>query len=235
MENAQKVLLVEDDPDICELVRIILRSENFEVEFAHDGRSGLEKIHQNPYDLIILDLMLPKVDGWEICRRLRQNPASRSTPIIMLTAKGEEKDKVYGLELGADDYITKPFRPREFLARVKALLRRTISYNQPAETLSFGKLQIQTQNYQALFSEKQIDFSPREFELLVTLAANPGRTLGREQLLEKVWGYDYFGSTRTIDEHVKRIRQKLAAVDPDNTYLQTVWGVGYKFEVKKNA
>ncbi|MGI6575541.1 MAG: response regulator transcription factor [bacterium] len=235
MEITHNALLVEDDIDICELVRIILRAENFALELAHDGRTGLELAQSKSYNLIILDLMLPQLDGWEICRQLRQNPETRSVPIIMLTAKGEEKDKVLGLELGADDYITKPFRPREFLARVKALMRRTTDYNQPDATLQFGELIIQPRSYLVLFRDQQVDFSPREFELLVILATNLGRPFNREQLLEKVWGYAYFGGTRTIDEHVKRIRQKLSLVDPGHTYIQTVWGVGYKFEVKQNV
>lgn len=236
MQNIRQALVVEDDNDICELVRIVLRAEAFEVDVANDGQQGLERAMQKPYSLIVLDLMLPKLDGWEICRRLRLNTATRSTPIIMLTAKSEETDKVLGLEVGADDYITKPFRPREFLARVNALLRRSVDYNQPVETLHYGKLLLLPQSYQAVLGEQQILLTPKEFELLVLLARNAGRTMRRDQLLDKVWDYDYPGSTRTVDEHVKRIRQKIALVDPHSTYIQTVWGVGYKFEVRgKNA
>ncbi|MEW5921474.1 MAG: response regulator transcription factor [Bacillota bacterium] len=234
MLNTRQALVVEDDNDICELVRIVLRAEDFEVDIAHDGQEGLDRASQKPYSLIVLDLMLPELDGWEICRRLRQNPGTRSTPIIMLTAKSQEADQVLGLEVGADDYITKPFRPREFLARVNALLRRTVDYNLPGERLQFGKLVILPQSYQAAIGDRQILLTPKEFELLVVLARNAGRTLKREQLLEKVWDYDYPGSTRTVDEHVKRIRQKISMVDPDSTYIQTVWGVGYKFEVRGN-
>lgn len=235
MTNTRHALVVEDDDDISELVRIVLRSEDFVVDIANDGQMGLEMAIAKPYNLIILDLMLPTLDGWEICRRLRAASSTRSTPIIMLTAKNEESDKVLGLQMGADDYLTKPFRPREFLARVHALLRRTVNYNQPGETLHFATLAIYPQNYQASIDDNSIDLTPKEFELLLILARNAGRTLKREQLLEQVWGYEYPGSTRTIDEHIKRVRQKILRFAPDHTFIQTVWGVGYKFEVKVNA
>lgn len=235
MENMLQALVVEDDNDICELVRIVLRAESFNVDIAHDGQVGLKMASEKVYHLIILDLMLPLLDGWEVCRRLRQNSATRSTPIIMLTAKTEEEDQVRGLEVGADDYITKPFRPREFLARVNALLRRTVQYNQPEETLQFGELTIIPHNYEVFIGDRHVVLTPKEFELLVILARNAGRTLKRDQLLEQVWEYDYFGSTRTVDEHVKRIRQKLSMAEPENNFIQTVWGVGYKFGVKENA
>lgn len=234
MESARRALVVEDDDDISELVRIVLRAENFDVQIVHDGQQGLEVALENSYSLIVLDLMLPRLDGWEICRRLRQNPDKRSTPIIMLTAKAEESDKVKGLEVGADDYITKPFRPREFLARVNALMRRSVDYNQPAKSLQFGKLVIYPRNYQAFVEDRAIILTPKEFDLLVILASNAGQTLTRDHLLEQVWGYEFYGNTRTIDEHVKRIRQKIAPADPNNTFIQTVWGVGYKLEVRKN-
>jgi DNA-binding response OmpR family regulator len=235
MAYIRQALVVEDDNDICELVRIVLRAESFSVDIACDGQIGLAMALEKQYSLIILDLMLPKLDGWEICRSLRENSATRSVPIIMLTAKGEEEDKVTGLEAGADDYITKPFRPREFLARVTALLRRTVNYNQPGETLIFDNLTIYPDNYQVLIGDQQIILTPKEFELLVILARNAGRIFKRDQLLEQVWGYDYPGSTRTIDEHVKRIRQKISEADFQNTFIQTVWGVGYKFEVRANV
>ncbi len=235
MEISRHALVIEDDNDICELVRIVLRAEDFNVDIAYDGQEGLQMAFEKQYNLIILDLMLPKLDGWEICRRLRENPATRGIPIIMLTAKGEEEDKVLGFEVGADDYITKPFRPREFLARVNALLRRSLNYNQPEEALTFGKLTIYPHNYQVVVGDRQINLTPKEFELLALLARNTGRAFKREQLLQMVWEYDYPGSTRTVDEHVKRIRQKISLVDPDNTFIQTIWGVGYKFEVKGNA
>lgn len=230
-----KALLIEDDNDICELVRIVLRAEDIELDTACDGETGLEKALHEGYDLIILDLMLPQVDGWEICRRLRQTPTTRRAPILMLTAKSEEQDKVLGLELGADDYVTKPFSPREFLARVKALLRRSADYNRPADTVQFGKLYLDAQGYEAFIGEEMIPFTKKEFQLLLVLGSKPGQTFKREQLMEEVWGFDYLGDSRTVDEHVKRIRQKLAEHDPHHTYIQTVWGVGYKFEVKDDV
>ncbi len=230
-----RALLVEDDNDICELVRIILRSESIELDIANDGKCGLHKALDSHYDIVILDLMLPELSGWDVCRKLRQNPGTRSIPIMMLTAKGEEKDKVYGLEQGADDYVAKPFSPREFLARVKALLRRSADYNRSPETMKFEKLFIDAQGYEATVNGKPLSLTPKEFDLLFLLANNAGAVLEREALLEQVWGYNYLGDTRTIDEHIKRIRQKLAEEDPENTYIQTVWGVGYKFEVKADV
>lgn len=230
----QHALLVEDDHDICELVRIILRAESFNIDIIHEGKAGLESALHNPYDIIILDIMLPGIDGWEICRQLRANPKTRSVPIIMLTAKGEESDRVSGLELGADDYITKPFSPRELLARIKALLRRSANFYQ-AEELNFGRLKVDSRAYKLSVDEKTVPLTRKEFELFLLLARNEGSILTREQLLEDVWGYNYFGDARTVDEHVKRVRQKIYSAEPQYTYIQTVWGVGYKFEVKENA
>ncbi len=235
LNQMTKALLVEDDHDICELVRIVLRSESFEVDIVHDGKSGLHKAMEFHYDVIILDLMLPELSGWEICKKLRENPDTRSIPIIMLTAKGEEKDKVHGLELGADDYVAKPFSPREFLARIKALLRRSTDYNRPVETIRMGNLLIDPQGYKAVINETPLSLTRKEFDLLFLLANNAGTALKREDLLEQVWGYNYLGDTRTIDEHIKRLRQKLTDEDPAITYIQTVWGVGYKFEVNQDA
>ncbi len=231
----QRALLVEDDHDVCELVRIVLRSENYAVDFAHDGSTGLRTALDNNYDLIILDLMLPEIDGWEICKQLRENASTRGIPIIMLTAKGEEKDKVLGLEIGADDYVAKPFSPRELLARVKALLRRSTNYNRPLENLHRGNLTINPSRYEVTAHGENINLTPKEFELLLYLAHKSGTIIDREQLLEQVWGYDYFGAARTVDEHIKRIRQKIAAADRQYSYIQTAWGVGYKFEVKKHV
>jgi len=235
VDKPKHALLIEDDIDICELLRIILRSESFQVDIAHDGLEGLRLARAHAYNIIILDLMLPELDGWEVCRQLRSDSSTRSIPIIMLTAKGEESDKVLGLELGADDYITKPFRPREFLARVRALLRRSHDYNRPPRVLKFARLSIDSGGYSVRLQGREINLTPKEFELLLALAHNEGQILSREQLLERVWGFDYTGGTRTIDEHVKRIRQKFSAVDSKCTYIQTVWGVGYKFEVKENV
>ena len=237
MQHKKRVLLIEDDKDICELVRVILRAENFSLDVAHDGRSGLERILSGSYHIVILDLMLPELDGWDVCKKARQNLVARSLPIIMLTAKNEERDKVIGLDLGADDYIAKPFSPREFLARVKALLRRSSQYNEDNKwegIINCGSLSISPQGYKITCGGKKIPLTRREFELFMFLLNSKGKTLKREQLLEQVWGYDYFGDARTVDEHIKRIRQKIAAKDPEHTYIQTVWGVGYKLEVKRN-
>ena len=227
-----RALLVEDDQDICELVKIILRTESFDVDIEYDGDSGSRSALNNEYDIIILDIMLPGLDGWEICKKLRDNPSTKSTPIIMLTAKSEESDRVTGLEIGADDYITKPFSPRELLARIKALLRRSANFNQGKKELHFGKLKIDPEAYQVTAENKLIPLTRKEFELLHILAHHGGSLFSREQLLEQVWGFNYFGDARTVDEHIKRVRQKIASQDPKNTYIQTVWGVGYKFEVK---
>lgn len=235
VKESIRALLIEDDNDICELVRIILRSENINLDIAYDGRVGLDKTLRNNYDLIILDLMLPEIDGWEICRRLRENSSTRSTPLLMLTAKSEEQDKVLGLELGADDYVTKPFSPREFLARVKALMRRSSDYNRPVENIRCGRLFIDAHGYEAYIDDALLPLTRKEFELLLLLASNPGGTIKREQILEQVWGFEYLGDSRTVDEHVKRIRHKLSEQDTQTTYIQTVWGVGYKFEVKDDA
>ncbi len=235
MESARRALLVEDDQHVCELVDIVLRSEGFSLEVASNGHSGLELATRGNYDLVVLDLMLPRLDGWEVCQRLRQNPDTRSVPIIMLTAKGKEEDKVRGLELGADDYLTKPFGLREFLARVRALLRRTHDFRRPSAPLQFGAMEIDHASHRLTMHGQDVELTPKEFALVEMLAHNYGQTLNREQLLQKVWGLDYVGGERTVDEHVKRVRQKLAEADPDHTYIQTVWGVGYRFEVKEDA
>lgn len=235
METNRRALLVEDDQHVCELVGIVLRSEGFSLEVASNGHSALELAAQGNYDLIVLDLMLPRLDGWEVCHRLRRNPHTANVPIMMLTAKGKEEDKVRGLELGADDYLTKPFGLREFLARVRALLRRTRDYRQSPSPLQFGALEIDNSSHRLTLHGQEIELTPKEFALVEMLACNYGQTLNREQLLQKVWGLDYVGGERTVDEHVKRVRHKLAEADPDRTYIQTVWGVGYRFEVKDDA
>ncbi len=234
----KRILIVDDDEHICDLVRIVLEADGFQVEAAFEGNLGLQKIEIQSYDLVILDIMLPGVDGWEICRRIRSGPARR-TPVIMLTAKGEEIDKILGLEVGADDYITKPFSPRELLARVKALLRRVEDYNEdndaPSLPLRAGNLVIDTEKYTVTaYGRQQVELTPKEIQLLALMARNSGKVFPREVLLEQIWGYSYpGGSQRTIDEHIKRLRKKLAGADQQLTYIQTVWGIGYKFEVKK--
>ncbi len=234
----KRILVVDDDEHVCDLVRIVLEADGFRVETVLEGKQGLHKIETQGYDLIILDIMLPGVDGWEICRRIRSGPARR-TPVIMLTAKGEEIDKVLGLEVGADDYITKPFSPRVLLARVKALLRRVEDYDEdngaPDPPLQTGNLEIDIEKYTVVAHGKQrVELTPKEIQLLALMARNNGRVFPRETLLELIWGYSYpGGSRRTIDEHIKRLRKKLAGADPHLTYIQTVWGIGYKFEVRE--
>jgi len=223
-----RVLIIEDQQEVRDLIKIYLE-DDYEVEVASDGVDGLKKFREQHPSLVILDIMLPKLNGWEVCKAIRQES---NTPIIMLTAKGEEVDRVLGLELGADDYVTKPFSPRELLARVRAILRRAIT--QPSENtkdLSFPKLWLSFTSFQVKAGEHLVPLTVKEFELLWQLASNPGRVYTREQLLELVWGYEYHGDVRNVDAHVKRIRRKLEIEPGVADYLATVWGVGYKFEV----
>lgn len=224
---SRKVLIIEDDKNIADLLRIYLEKEEMECHLAADGLMGLERFHAIQPDLVMLDLMLPGMDGWMVCRKIREK--SR-TPIIMLTAKGELEDKVNGLEMGADDYITKPFEMKEVLARVHAVLRRVAGEEAPAEKrLSFDRLVINLDSYELLVNGRRVDTPPKELELLYHLAASPNRVFTRNQLLDEVWGFDYFGDSRTVDVHIKRLREKLEGVSP-RWSLKTVWGVGYKFE-----
>ena len=227
---SQKVLVVEDDINIAELLRLYLEKDGFEVKIAHDGGEGLKLAESEQPDLVLLDIMLPVLDGWQVCRRLRK---TTKTPIIILTAKGETEDKVSGLEMGADDYIVKPFEVKELLARVHAVLRR-IGEEAPAQgkKLTFDKLVINLDSYELIVDGKKIDTPPKEMELLYHLAATPNRVYTRNQLLDEVWGFDYFGDTRTVDVHIKRLREKLEGVS-DQWELKTVWSVGYKFEVNQ--
>jgi len=225
---SRKVLIVEDDKNIADLLRIYLEKEQMECEIAGDGVSGVEKFQKLQPDLVMLDIMLPGLDGWGVCRKIRE---ASKTPIIMLTAKGELEDKVQGLEMGADDYITKPFEMKEVLARVHAVLRRVGEDGQPEEKkLSFDKLVVNLDSYELLVDGKRVDTPPKELELLFHLASSPNRVFTRNQLLDEVWGFDYFGDSRTVDVHIKRLREKLEGVSPQWS-LKTVWGVGYKFEV----
>lgn len=227
---SQKVLVVEDDINIAELLRLYLEKDGFEVKIAHDGGEGLKLAESEQPDLILLDIMLPVLDGWQVCRRLRK---TTKTPVIMLTAKGETEDKVSGLEMGADDYIVKPFEVKELLARVHAVLRRT-GEDAPTQDkkLMFDKLVINLDSYELIVDGKKIDTPPKEMELLYHLAATPNRVYTRNQLLDEVWGFDYFGDSRTVDVHIKRLREKLEGVS-DKWTLKTVWGVGYKFEAEE--
>ena len=222
----RKVLIVEDDKNIADLMRLYLEKESMECQVSNDGLEGLEKFHQFQPDLVMLDIMLPGMDGWTICRKIRE---TSKVPIIMLTAKGELEDKVNGLELGADDYITKPFEMKEVLARVHAVLRRYGEEEQTEKRLTFDKLVINLDSYELLVDGKRVDTPPKELELLYHLASSPNRVFTRNQLLDEVWGFDYFGDSRTVDVHIKRLREKLEGVS-DKWSLKPVWGVGYKFE-----
>ena len=225
---AKKALVVEDDGNIAELLRLYLEKDGFEVAIASDGGTGVRLAQSENPDVILLDIMLPVLDGWQICRKVREN--SR-VPIIMLTAKGETYDKVNGLEMGADDYIVKPFEVKELLARIHAVMRRTEPEAAPTEKkLSFDKLVINLDSYELIVDSKKIETPPKEMELLFHLASTPNRVYTRNQLLDEVWGFDYFGDSRTVDVHIKRLREKLEGVS-DQWSLKTVWGVGYKFEL----
>ncbi len=229
MPSKQVIMIVDDDENIAQLVRLYLEKEGFEVVSFLRGDSAISAFKSNPPALVLLDIMLPGMDGWQVCRAIRQ---ISGIPIIMLSAKDETFDKVLGLELGADDYVTKPFDPKELIARVKAVLRRGQTDQQDNETLSFPGLTISLTRYDVLYQGKQIEMPPKEIELLYFLAAHANTVFTREQLLEKVWGFDYFGDSRTVDVHVKRIREKLTDSEELGWGIRTVWSVGYKFEVK---
>ena len=224
----RKVLIVEDDSNIAELLNLYLKKEGYDTMVAGDGGKALECYHQFRPDLVLLDIMLPVMDGWAVCGKIRETD---STPIIMLTAKGETIDKVSGLEMGADDYIVKPFEMKEVLARVHAVLRRIGEEESRNRRLSFDKLIINLDSYELEVDGRRIDTPPKELELLFHLASSPNRVFTRNQLLDEVWGFDYFGDSRTVDVHIKRLREKLEGVS-EQWSLKTVWGVGYKFEVR---
>ena len=226
---AVSVLIVEDDRNIAELLQMYLEKEGYAVTVAHDGGKGLEKFRTIKPDLVLLDVMMPVMDGWAVCRAIR---SEFQTPIIMLTAKGETDDKVAGLRSGADDYITKPFEMKEVLARIEAVLRRTTGNAAEVKSrrLVFDKLVIDMDAFELTVDGKKVDTPPKEMELLFYLASSPNRVYTRNQLLDEVWGFDYFGDSRTVDVHIKRLREKLESVS-ENWSLKTVWGVGYKFEV----
>ncbi|MBN2853551.1 MAG: response regulator transcription factor [Clostridia bacterium] len=226
--NNYKILVVDDDRNICELIKLYLIKEGYQVFLSHDGLDGIKKYGEISPDLIILDIMLPGADGWEVCRKIKK---SSNTSIIMLSAKGETFDKVLGLELGADDYIVKPFEPKELIARVKAILRRTNSQEKKEDIITIETLSIDKTNYQVKLKDQIIDMPPKEFELLYYLASHPNQVLTRNSILENIWSYDFYGDSRTIDVHVKRLREKIEQED-SAWEIKTVWGVGYKFEVK---
>ncbi|MBE6766498.1 MAG: response regulator transcription factor [Ruminococcaceae bacterium] len=227
--SAKKILIVDDDINICELLRLYLTKEGFDTVVCNDGETALKIALENTPDLILLDIMLPKLDGWQVCRAIRKES---NVPIIMTTAKGETFDKILGLELGADDYVTKPFDAKEVVARVKAVLRRSSPDTENnIKEVKFDKLVINLTNYELIVNGVSVDTPPKELELVYHLASNPNRVYTRDQLLDEVWGFDYYGDSRTVDVHVKRLREKLEGVSNEWS-LKTVWGVGYKFEVK---
>ena len=224
-----KILVVDDDKNICELLRLYLEKEGYDTVVMTDGAAALEAFDTAKPDLILLDVMMPRLDGWQVCREIRKKS---QVPIIMLTAKGEIFDKVLGLELGADDYVVKPFDTKEIIARIKAVLRRIGQNTQTNDVkeVSYDKLVVNMTRYELKVNGNVIDTPPKELELLFHLASNPNRVYTRDQLLDEVWGFEYYGDSRTIDVHVKRLREKLEGVS-DKWSLKTVWGVGYKFEV----
>lgn len=226
---AKKILIVEDDSNIRELLRLYLEREGYEILEAENGAVGLKLWKQENPDMLLLDVMMPVMDGWQVCKEIR---AESRVPIIIITAKGETFDKVSGLEMGADDYIVKPLEMREVIARVRAVFRRFAP--EDSGKISFDNLVIDKQAYDLIINGKRVDAPPKEIELLYFLAQSPNRVFTRAQLLDDVWGFDYFGDTRTVDVHVKRLREKLEGVS-DKWELKTVWGVGYKFETKDGA
>ena len=224
----EKILVVDDDTNICELLRKKQEKEGYVVKIVNDGVSAINAFKQENPDLTLLDIMIPKLDGWQVCREIRK---FSDKPIIMLTAKGETFDKVLGLELGADDYVTKPFDTKEVVARIKAVLRRTAPASDTSDVkeVNYDKLSINLTNYEMKVNGVSVDTPPKELELIYHLASNPNRVFTRDQLLDEVWGFDYYGDSRTVDVHIKRLREKLEGVS-DKWELKTVWSVGYKFE-----
>ena len=223
-----KLLIVDDDPNICDMLKLYFENEGYKIKTAYDGVEGLNTFKMYDPDLVLLDIMMPKKDGWQVCREIREISPK---PVIMITAKGEVFDKVLGLELGADDFIVKPFDMKELSARIKAVLRRFNAHSKTSddEVVKFENIEISLQKYELKLHGKAIDIPPKELELLYFLASNCNRVFTRDQLLDKVWGFDYLGDSRTVDVHVKRLREKLEGVS-EKWILKTVWGVGYKFE-----
>lgn len=229
----EKILIVDDDKNICELLRLYLQKEGYETLLAHDGEAAYAVFEAEKPNLVLLDVMMPRMDGWETCRKIR---AVNNTPVIMLTAKGETFDKVLGLELGADDYVVKPFDAKEVVARIKAVLRRCATAGaakqENGDVIMYDKLSVDLSRYEMKVDGKVVEAPPKELELLYYLASHPNRVFTRDQLLDEVWGFEYYGDSRTIDVHVKRLREKLEDTS-EQWSVKTVWGVGYKFEVKE--
>ncbi len=233
MSDRTTIMVVDDDPNIAHLIRLYLEKEDFAVTVATRGDSAVAAFKKDPADLILLDVMLPGMDGWQVLREIRQ---TADVPIIMITAKDETFDKVLGLELGADDYITKPFDGKEMVARVKAVLRRgQRSEEASSRSVQYPGLKVSRDNYEVVFRDQTLEMPPKELELLYFLASHPNRVFTREQLLEHVWGFEFFGDSRTVDVHVKRLREKLQDSEPLGWQIRTIWGVGYKFEYKKDG
>ncbi len=226
-----KILVSDDDKNICELLRLYLEKEGYEVSIANDGTQAIAKFNAESPDMVLLDIMMPGLDGWQVCREIRKKS---NCPIIMITAKGETFDKVLGLELGGDDYVVKPFDTKEIVARIKAVMRRTGKNTSEGDVkeVRYDKLVVNMTKYELKVDGKIVDTPPKELELLYHLASNPNRVYTRDQLLDEVWGFEYYGDSRTVDVHIKRLREKLEGVS-DQWSLKTVWGVGYKFEVKE--
>ena len=224
MENKPKILIVDDEENICELVRLYIEKEGFDAIIANDGQEAVAKFNKEKPDLILLDIMLPIKDGWQVCREIRQYS---KVPIIMLTAKSDEKDELQGFDLGVDEYITKPFSPKILVARVEAILRRS-NVLAADDTMEAGGIELNKAAHEVLIDGKSVELSYKEFELLAYFMSNQGVALSRERILNNVWNYDYFGDARTIDTHVKKLRSKLGA---KGEYIKTIWGMGYKFEV----
>ena len=224
---ARNILVVEDDRNISELIRMYLEKEGFEVRLAYDGGKAVEEYDKQAPDMVLLDIMLPVMDGWAVCAHIREKG---KTPIIMLTAKSDVGDRITGLEMGADDYLVKPFEMKELMARINAVLRRSEIPDDTKKKLVFDKLEINLDSYELLVDGKKVDTPPKELELLYFLASSPNHVFTREQLLDQIWGYEYIGDTRTVDVHIKRLREKIK--DHANWKLSTIWGIGYKFEVR---
>ncbi len=231
-----RILVIEDDKHVLELLKLCLKQEGFWVTTAEDGVTGLKFASENEYDLVILDIMLPGKNGWEVCRQITGGKDTW-VPVLMLTAKSHENDRILGLEMGADDYVVKPFSPRELVARVRAILRRTSNKNKPNEPsriIELNGLVVDNSKHLVKFNDKTIMLTPKEFELIYFLAQNRGQVFSREQLLNQVWGYEFTESSRTVDEHIKNLRKKLYE-ETSLVYIHTVWGVGYKFEVTEDV
>ena len=226
-----RVLVIEDEQDVAELIRYNLAKEGYEVRVVANGVDGLKQARESRPDMILLDIMVPQLNGWEVCRRLKQEPDTREVPVIMVTGRVEEGDKVLGFEMGADDYVTKPFSPRELLARIRAVIRRGKSAETPGRKvhLKAGQLEIDRHRFEVTMKGQRVELTPKEFELLAALVGNPGRVFGREELLDLVWGQDGFVEPRTVDVHVARLRAKFAAARLPAPGLETVRGVGYRF------